>query len=118
MSRTAITVTRLERQAAIATASTNAASGGHTIDLTKNRHGIILQCTNGSGGSITCTVAGRPASTGLGGFGDLVVTIPDGQTRSVWVTETQKYVQAGGVLNVDVSATSSVTLAALTTGQG
>lgn len=111
MSRTAITATFVTPQTPTVVTTTAGTTSGHTVDLTgvRGSQGCILTVTNGGGASTTATLRGT-ARDGLRGWADLAIVVPAGEARTVWISESMKFVQAGGVCNVDLSVATSVTL--------
>lgn len=104
MARTTITPQRVE-VAGTDVISEPANVDGNAVALSDRR---ALRVINGSAGSINVT---QPTTATLEGLtiGNRVITVPAGATRYVRLSSAAA--QPGGVVNVDYSAVTSVTVA-------
>lgn len=111
MARTALTPTALT--AAGATLSTTSANAdGHTIPGDGD---VILYVANGSGGSINVTIV-TPGTQDGQAISDRVVAVGAGATKLIGPFPPRTYTdEADGLVDVDFSSVSSVTVQAFQT---
>lgn len=95
---------------AVTTPVWNAASAGG--DKITNPVGSLVGIRNGSGVSVTCTVAAQATLPSGGVYPALVITIP-ATTGERWVTLGPEFVDANGQADLVWSAATTVTFAVL-----
>lgn len=108
MARTALTVLQVARTG-LTPAYTAGNVDGHSI---VNDGRVCTHVKNGSGSSINVTVQTPGTVDGLA-VSDLVVAVPAGQERMIGPFPPGVYNQADGTVYVDLSAVTTVTLAAV-----
>lgn len=110
MARTALTVQEITRTG-LTPALTAANADGHSV---ANEERTFLIVTNGGGGSINVTVQ-TPGTVDTLAVSDLVVAVPNGQTRYIGPFSKSVYDQSGAdadKIYVDFSGVTSVTCGA------
>lgn len=108
MARTALSVQTITR-AGITPSYSAANADGHSIQ--NSEANFILHVKNGSGSSITVTIATAAQIDGLD-VSDRTVTVGAGAEKVIGTFPQSIYNQSDGTVNVDFSAVTSVTVAA------
>lgn len=110
--RTALTVTRSTANAAIAdvVGTTPDASNGNVVSGVPLEK-IMVRVKNADSGSHTVTVRAGVSPPALSaGQGDLVVAVANGTTKWLGPFTSARFAQSDGSLNLDWSASTSVTV--------
>lgn len=108
MARTALTVQTISRSGIAPSYASGDAANGHQFS---NNGKTFLHVKNGGGSSITVTIQTPGSVDGLA-VADRTVTVANGAEKMIGPFPTTTYNQSGGLVYVDLSADTSVTLAA------
>ena len=107
MARTALTAAQIDEDGVVASL-TAANADGHSVAF---RDTLFLRVTNGSGSSITVTVQTPKTVSGLA-VADRAITVAAGATTYINLGNAELYRQSSGVVYVDFSAVTTVTVQA------
>lgn len=108
MARQTLAVQQVDRDG-LDPAYTAAVVDGHAVDNTDRP---FVHVKNGSGASVDVTVP-TPGSQDGQALADLTVSVPAGGERMIGPFPGRTFAQPDGTVHVDLSAVTSVTLAAL-----
>jgi hypothetical protein len=110
MARTALTVTTLTANTAVADVLASAgvaidATNHHVLTVAAPLDSYILRINNTTGSTKVATIkAGDNPPADAAGQGDLAVSCTTGQVKFVGPLESARFIQNDGTLNVDIEA--------------
>lgn len=108
MARTALTVTTLTANAAVADVLASAgvaidATNHHALTVAKPLDSYIIRINNTTAGTKAATIkAGDNPPADAAGQGDLSVSCTNGQVKFVGPLESARFLQNDGTLNIDI----------------
>ena len=110
MPRTALTVTTLTANAAVADVLASAgvaidATNSHVLTVASPLDSYIIRINNTTAGTKVATIKkGAMSPADASGQGDLAVSCTNAQVKFVGPLESARFIQADGSLNIDIEA--------------